>query len=200
MPLDEAFALDAPLVDPFDAGGHPASCGAARGGLGSTGRDLEPDRPGRRLLRQFGQVVGAFAGHRVEDRQRHPGAEADLVPYGVDEAVHPRDAIRVRAGDAGQPQHRPLDRDGRVGAGHVDDRLAGLAGQRSGPADDGRIQIQLRRWLRLAGAGRHGPLLAVLLGHGRDVVVKDRGAADDCALADRQRRRRLARAASDQRG
>ena len=81
----------------------------------------------------------------VPDRQGHAVLEPGLLTHGVDEPVHPRDAVRVGPGDAGQPQHRALDRDRRVGAGQPDDRPSGGPGQRAGPPDGRRVEVELAR-------------------------------------------------------
>ena len=99
-------------------------------------RQPERHRAQRRGLRQRGQVGVRLVEQRVPDRQRDAVLQADLVAYGVDEVVHPRQPVGVGAGQAGQAQLRPLDRHGGVRAGHLDDRLGGALGQLPGLAHD----------------------------------------------------------------
>ena len=59
-------------------------------------------------------------------------------------------ALVVGAGEPGEPEGGPLDGDGRVAAGKVDDGFTDGPGESAGPRDDGGIQLDQRR-----SCGRH---------------------------------------------
>lgn len=50
----------------------------------------------------------------------------------------------VGAGEPGEPEGGPLDGDGRVAAGKVDDGFTDGPGESAGPRDDGGIQLDQR--------------------------------------------------------
>src|SRR5690606_1288954 len=78
----------------------------------------------------------------------------DLVPDCVDEVVDPGDPLVVGPGQPGQPQGRPLHRDGGVAAGQVHDGPAEPGRQPAGLADRRAVQLQPWRWRRTGGGGR----------------------------------------------
>ena len=160
-----AEAVDQPLtpgpgpVDPAHPRRHRHP-GRPTGPLGvPPGRDPEGDPAAalprdRRLLRQGEQVGGLAPAQGVPHRQRDAVLQPYLGPDRVGQVVHPGHPVRVRPGQAGQAQRRPLHRDRAVGPGKADDGPDRAAGQPArGPH---RRRVQLYRGNRRHGVLRSG--------------------------------------------
>ncbi len=84
------------------------------------------------------------AQQRVPHRDGDAVLEADVRAHGVDEPIHPRDALGVRPGQAGQAQHGTLNRDGGGRAGHADHGLGRVRCKAACLGDDRGVEMQLR--------------------------------------------------------